>query len=216
MTVATASFSSVSDFFKNNWLFLGRFFHNPTATGSFFPSSSALASAMVRAIPDNRDDSVLRILEVGAGTGAVTDAILKKMRDDDRLDVIELDPGLAQLLVRKYVGDSRVSVCEKNILTHCSDPYDVVVSSVPHNQLPVEIVKDIFEKYLTLLKSKGSFAYYEYKYPKWFSAWLLPRHEELQRIREYKDELGKSYNEQVQSVWFNAPPARVRSFSKNN
>src|SRR5262249_9496833 len=72
-----------------------RQYHN---TGSILPSSRALARALVSRLRGRRAPA--RILEVGPGTGAVTDEILRQLRPGDRLDLVEINADFVALLRR--------------------------------------------------------------------------------------------------------------------
>ena len=56
-------------------LFLQEWFANPKRTGSVVPSSKRLASAMARWLPK---DPTRYVLELGPGTGVVTDALIAR------------------------------------------------------------------------------------------------------------------------------------------
>src|SRR5207249_3618395 len=58
-------------------------------TASFFPSSRCLASALVRAIDFTTAQT---IVELGAGTGAVTSEILRRMSPNCLLYALDLNP----------------------------------------------------------------------------------------------------------------------------
>lgn len=58
-------------------------------TASLFPSSSALAAALVRSV---NFASAQTIVELGVGTGAITSAILRRMEQSARLYTIDINP----------------------------------------------------------------------------------------------------------------------------
>jgi len=70
-------------------LFLREWIVNPQRTGAVAPSSPQLAAAMARWLPRDPESYVL---ELGPGTGAVTDALLKRGLREDRLVAIEHNP----------------------------------------------------------------------------------------------------------------------------
>src|SRR5208282_223155 len=80
-------------------LFLQEWFANPQRTGSIVPSSRKLAAAMARWLPLDPDSYVL---ELGPGTGAVTQALLAHGLREDRLVAIERNPKLALLLRQRF------------------------------------------------------------------------------------------------------------------
>lgn len=80
-------------------LFFRRWLANPMKVGAVLPSSVTLARLVaenVRVEPDNA------VVELGAGTGAVTDALLTCGVDPRRLFVIELDARLCEFLRGRF------------------------------------------------------------------------------------------------------------------
>src|SRR5438552_1849186 len=69
--------------------------HNHT-TGSISPSSWFLARALVSEFRNR--SGPCRILEVGPGTGSVTQEILRNMGPGDRLDAVEVNERFVALL----------------------------------------------------------------------------------------------------------------------
>ena len=80
-------------------VFLQEWFVNPQRTGSVAPSSPQLGAAMAHWLPRNPESFVL---ELGPGTGAVTDALIKCGLREDRLVAIEHNPKMARLLREKF------------------------------------------------------------------------------------------------------------------
>src|SRR5271168_5389589 len=80
-------------------LFLREWIVNPQRTGSVAPSSPQLGAAMARWLPRNPESYVL---ELGPGTGAVTEALFKHGLREDRLIAIEHNPTLAKLLHKRF------------------------------------------------------------------------------------------------------------------
>ena len=66
-------------------LFLQEWLANPKRTGSVVPSSKRLAAAMARWLPENPDSFVL---ELGPGTGIVTEALLLRGLREEKLVAI--------------------------------------------------------------------------------------------------------------------------------
>src|SRR5450432_3301779 len=80
-------------------LFLREWFANPQRTGAVAPSSPQLAAAMARWLPADPESYVL---ELGPGTGAVTEALIERGLREDRLVAIERNPKLARLLRKRF------------------------------------------------------------------------------------------------------------------
>ncbi len=83
------------------WVFFRRWLANPLEMGSIVPSSPALGrrvAAAVRAGPPGA------VIELGAGTGAITRAMLEGGIAPARLTVIEIVPEMASILRATYPG----------------------------------------------------------------------------------------------------------------
>lgn len=80
-------------------LFLARFFRSPLQIGSVIPSSQKLVQAMLSPVPWNQIDTVV---ELGAGTGVITQALKKYHKPGTETFIFENDPVLQSLLRRRY------------------------------------------------------------------------------------------------------------------
>jgi phosphatidylethanolamine/phosphatidyl-N-methylethanolamine N-methyltransferase len=94
----------------NPAMFFRRWLANPLQMGSMVPSSSALCDRIVRHTRREHDEVVV---ELGAGTGVISSALLTSGLPPDRLIVVEIVPALAKHLravlpgVRVIEGDAR-------------------------------------------------------------------------------------------------------------
>ena len=79
---------------NDSTLFLREWLAHPQRTGAVAPSSPKLAAAMARWLPSDPESYVL---ELGPGTGAVTQALIQRGLREDRLVAIENNPKLANL-----------------------------------------------------------------------------------------------------------------------
>ncbi|MBW6397934.1 methyltransferase domain-containing protein [Roseomonas sp. HJA6] len=82
-------------------LFLRRWAANPLQMGSVVPSSPALGRRIAAQIACGPDEVVV---ELGAGTGAISRALLAGGLPPDRLVVVEIVPEMAQHLARSLPG----------------------------------------------------------------------------------------------------------------
>ncbi len=82
-------------------LFLRRWAANPLQMGSVVPSSPALGRRIAKLIERSADEVVV---ELGAGTGAITRALLAGGVPAERLVVVEIVPDMAQHLARAFPG----------------------------------------------------------------------------------------------------------------
>ncbi|MEX2009152.1 MAG: ribose ABC transporter permease [Dongiaceae bacterium] len=85
--------------FVETRMLLRSWLKNPLHIGAVAPSSRDLAEAMARLVPVGADGPVI---ELGGGTGVVTDALLAAGVPPDRLVVVERDAALHAYLAREY------------------------------------------------------------------------------------------------------------------
>jgi phospholipid N-methyltransferase len=116
------------------YTFFIRMLKAPRTTGALAPSSARLARELAHLAKDAE-----HVLELGAGTGAVTQA-LSQVVDVEKLQVVELQKNLAASLVKKYpdvmVLQSSAHYALDNYQAHGSV---AIVSSLPFRSLPSTI-----------------------------------------------------------------------------
>ncbi len=196
-----------------------RHFHT---TGAVLPSSRFLASALARYVRRGREDDVSgerRILEVGPGTGSVTDRIVAAMRDDDRLDLVEVNDEFVALLRRRFETEAPLqAVADRVRIFHQrveemrqEEPYDLVVSGLPLNNFSAEAVEQILDVFAELLRAGGRLSFFEYIGIRAMRT-LVSGKAERQRLRGIGAALGSVLSRHEirrQAVWVNVPPAWV-------
>jgi phosphatidylethanolamine/phosphatidyl-N-methylethanolamine N-methyltransferase len=90
----------------NPWLFFRRWLANPLEMGSIVPSSPALCARIVRAVRRAPDEHVV---ELGAGTGVVSRALLDGGVPAEKLTVVEIVPSMAAWLAETLPGANVVA-----------------------------------------------------------------------------------------------------------
>jgi phosphatidylethanolamine/phosphatidyl-N-methylethanolamine N-methyltransferase len=95
--------------------FLRSLIVRPRAIGAIAPSSTALARMIALQVDPMRPG---RVLELGPGTGVITEALIARGIAPERLLAIEADPDLAALMSRRFPM-ARVL---------CADAYDLAQS----------------------------------------------------------------------------------------
>lgn len=80
-------------------LFFRKFLEQGRAISSAVPSSRAMANRMLEAIDFDRPGA---IVELGAGTGPVTECIVERLRPHHRFVAVELDPDFCDILRRRF------------------------------------------------------------------------------------------------------------------
>lgn len=155
---------------KGAWTFLRSFVKEPSVVGSVFPSSRFLANALLD--PFKKRTSPAKLLEIGAGTGAVTTRIGEALGAEDEFDVVEIQPALAEHLDRVVLhspaldsarrdGRVRLFACALQDID-MSRRYDFIISGLPLTAFPVDEVQSALAVARHLLKPGGVFSYFEY------------------------------------------------------
>ena len=185
---------------SDSTVFLREWFVNPLRTGSVAPSSPQLGAAMARWLPRNPESHVL---ELGPGTGAVTDALLKYGLREDRLLAIEKNPALATLLRRRF-AQARIITGDAwdldTLLAELPKPVasvGAVISSLPLLNFPKEQADALARKIRAVLELRGRWVQYSY-----------------QIVKDRSRGGGDFKLLASKIVWFNLPPARVSVYQK--
>lgn len=197
--------------------FLVEFFKDPLANGSIIPSSSYLTEKMIRFIPEKSPTTSIarRYLEVGAGTGSFTSGIVKRLNPDDTFDIVELNPSFCATLENKYSNHPNVHVHCLSITDWAPDePYDAVISGLPLNAFPVELVEDCLDVFKKITKPGGTISYFEYPNISKICLKLYYGEQKarLEKVLEIKENFFNSFGFQTDRVTLNFPEAKVLHF----
>jgi phospholipid N-methyltransferase len=105
------------------------------------------------------------VAELGAGTGAYTGEILKRLRPDARFLAFEIDPDLAAIL-RKRFQNPRLEIINdsaQNIEEYLDGAkLDVIVSAVPFTSLPADAKESVFRAAAEALAPDGVMVQIQY------------------------------------------------------
>ncbi len=151
----------MKNFIKEQWLFLQALRHNPSSVGAAFPSSGYLAKKMVQQIPKNTRGL---IVELGAGTGAITKYLRKKFPEDQFI-VIERSEDMVEFLKKEFpnirivLGDAVELV---KLLSAYQKPVDVILSSLPLRSIAPEVVEKLQTAVFETLAPKGLLIQFTY------------------------------------------------------
>ncbi len=147
---------------SNPWMFFRRWVANPLQMGSVVPSSSALCrrvAAQVRRAPDEA------VIELGAGTGVISRALLASGLPAERLFVVEIAPDMAAHLRRVLPG---VNVLEGDarllpslLPEHWHARIGTVVCGIPLVLLPLAQQRRFIEAIERVAPGRG-FLHYSY------------------------------------------------------
>jgi phospholipid N-methyltransferase len=145
-------------------LFARNFLKYPAMLGSVVPSSRFL----VRDLMGQMDWDRARVLvEFGPGVGTITREVLKRMRPDAVLLVIELNEDFVQYL--SSIRDPRLRVVQGSaahvrriLFEQGLASADYIISSLPYSLLPEQQRQEIVAESRHALKAKGSLLVFQY------------------------------------------------------
>jgi phospholipid N-methyltransferase len=165
--------------------------------GAAVPSSAKLARAMAAQIPLMQDGLVV---EIGAGTGVVTAALLQRGIAPENLIVVERAPALVTHLRQHF---PRLRVIEgdaghlKVLLGADFHRVKAIVSGLPLRSLPRPVVESIIRQYDKILENGGLLIQFTYD--------LLNRAKSIGMEKHF-------VRVATIIIWKNIPPARVEVF----
>ena len=136
---------------------------SPRGIGSLFPSGRSLGRAVVREVLAGSPGFVI---EIGAGTGAITGALLAQRDKFGGLTVLEKSPRMAALLAQRY-PETTIRVACASELADQRFPRDVpltIVSSLPFRSLPARDVASICAMIERLKDHHAGFRFIQYSY----------------------------------------------------
>jgi phosphatidylethanolamine/phosphatidyl-N-methylethanolamine N-methyltransferase len=173
--------------------FIRSWIEKPLSTGAVMPSSRVLARTMARYVDPQTDGPVI---ELGPGTGPVTEALVKQGVDPARLILVEFNPGFCRLLRTRYPAATVVQGdayrLRRLLETYVDEPAAAIVSGLPLVTKPLRTRLRLISDAMTLLATGAPFVQFTY-------AMLPPIPKELAGVRAEASEL----------IWMNLPPARV-------
>lgn len=178
--------------------FLLQWLKHPLRMSSVAPSGRQLASMMASALPAD----TCRVVELGAGTGAITNALVGRGVSPANLLMVEMNPVLHDLLQQGFpqaqvvCGDARQL---REMVAQCrafaNAPVDAVASSLGLLAMPKSVQRDILAAAFAVLRPGGVFIQYTY-------GLATPLADEV------REQLGLCC-ERIGCAWWNLPPARV-------
>ena len=173
--------------------FIRSWIEKPLSTGAVMPSSRVLARAMARYVDPQADGPVI---ELGPGTGPVTQALVRQGIDPARLILVEFNPDFCRLLRSRYpqatVVQGDAYRLRRLLETYVAEPAAAIVSGLPLVTKPLRTRLRLISDAMTLLATGAPFVQFTY-------AMLPPIPKELSGVRAEASEL----------IWMNLPPARV-------
>lgn len=157
---------------KDAKLFIKSAFKNPHVVGAVLPSSHGVGEELTRYVLRSQKENPgrpLRILEVGAGTGSMSEVIsshVKKFIEEGveiQVDLIEISSDFCQILHDKFDQYPYISIRCLSVLdwqpTEC---YDFIISTLPFNSFEYELMDNIINHLTKLIKPGGVISYVAY------------------------------------------------------
>jgi phospholipid N-methyltransferase len=160
-------------------LFGRNFIKHPRMLGSLIPSSRFLVNHVLSEVDWSRGRV---FLEYGPGVGTFTAEILRRMRPDAVLIVLETNTDFVSFLRRRF-QDNRLHVIHGSAadadaslaglgLSHA----DYVLSGIPYTTIPPDVRETILRKTHSVLHPEGAFLVYQ------FTRTVLPYLQEVFRL----------------------------------
>lgn len=177
--------------------FLRSWIEKPLHMGAVMPSSKALARTVARYVDPRSDGPVI---ELGPGTGAITDALIAHGVAEKRLVLVEFDPGFCALLRERYPQATVIQGDAYSLdltLAELKEPAAAMVSGLPLVTKPMlvrlKLMRDAF------LKMEAGAPFIQFTYS---VAPPIPK------------SLPGIHTQASERVWMNLPPARVWVYRK--
>jgi phosphatidylethanolamine/phosphatidyl-N-methylethanolamine N-methyltransferase len=178
--------------------FLRTWIEKPLHVGAVMPSGRLLARTMAHYVDPYADGPVV---ELGPGTGAITNALIERGVDQKRLVLVEYNPGFCALLRDRYpqakVVQGDAYTLRDTLWNVLSAPATAIVSGLPLVTKPMmtrlKLIRDAFAS----LAPGAPFVQFTY-------AVIPPIPKSLPGVS----------TEASERIWMNLPPARVWVYRK--
>jgi len=178
--------------------FIRSWIERPLSIGAVAPSGRMLARTMARYVDPHSEGPVV---ELGPGTGAVTEALVEAGVSPSRLVLVESNPAFCRILRSRYPEATLVQgdaySLRRLLEALLIQPAAAVVSGLPLVTKPIKMRLRLIRDALDLLLPGAPFVQFTYSV-----AAPLPRR------------LGGFAVEASERVWMNLPPARVWVYRK--
>jgi phosphatidylethanolamine/phosphatidyl-N-methylethanolamine N-methyltransferase len=178
--------------------FLRSWIEKPLHMGAVMPSGRVLARTMAQYVDV---DSAGPVVELGPGTGAITNALIERGIDQKRLVLVEYNPGFCALLRDRYpqatVVQGDAYTLRDSLWNVLSVPASAIVSGLPLVTKPMltrlKLIRDAF----LALTPGAPFVQFTYSV-------APPIPKSLPGVSTQASE----------RIWMNLPPARVWVYRK--
>jgi phospholipid N-methyltransferase len=172
---------------------------SPAVIGAVAPSGRALCDLLASVAPQ---DGSATVVELGPGTGVVSQALRRRLAPEARHVAVEIDPGMVAHLNRTRPWLEVVAGDAKDLQKLLADigitRVDTVVSGLPWTLFSRDAQRGIMEQVSRVLVPGGVFTTFAYRH-----VMNLPTQ------RRFRELLEQSFDEVhvTPTVWRNVPPA---------
>ena len=197
-----------------------RTFHT---TGAVLPSGRQLAHAVCRPLSEHQRP--IRVLEVGPGTGAVTQEIVNHVRPDDHFDIVELNDRFVDMLRKRFETEASFNKVAPHSFIHhkpvqeldVDQPYDFIISGLPLNNFPVGLVRELMRHLTSLLRPDGVLSFFEYLAIRRMKVVVAGQSERrrLAGVGRVIEHYLRQYEFRCDTAWVNVPPALIHHLRVN-
>lgn len=141
-------------------LFFRRWLQNPLQMGSIIPSSPVLGKLIAKHIDKGSDAAVL---ELGAGTGAVTHSLIRSGIAPKRIVLVEIVPEMAEHLELTFPETKVLQADAFNLpadkLNHIAADIGTVICGIPLVLLPEKKQRQFIDQVEVVAPGKGFLLY---------------------------------------------------------
>jgi phosphatidylethanolamine/phosphatidyl-N-methylethanolamine N-methyltransferase len=179
--------------FDDEVRFIRSWLEKPLSTGAVTPSGRVLARTMARYVEPEVPGPVV---ELGPGTGPVTEALVAQGVDPARLVLVEFNPMFCQLLRARFPAATVVQAdaygLRRALASVLRQPAAAMVSGLPMFTKPILTRVRLLRDALSLMQPGAPFVQFTY-------AVVPPIPQAFAGVRA----------EGSERIWMNLPPARV-------
>jgi phosphatidylethanolamine/phosphatidyl-N-methylethanolamine N-methyltransferase len=184
---------------RDEFRFIRTWIEKPLSVGAVAPSGKALARVMANYVDPRATGP---IVELGPGTGPVTEALVERGIDPARLTLVEYDPEFCRLLRQRFPTANVVQGDAYNLRQTLDgvlrEPAAAFVSGLPLFNKPLKMRLDLLDQAFELMQADAPFVQFTYN-----AISPIPRSH------------GRVRAEASGRVWRNIPPARVWVYRTN-
>jgi phospholipid N-methyltransferase len=147
---------------RENLLFMGKFLRQGRKIASVWPSSVAMSRATIGKVDWERAKV---IVELGAGTGAITEQIVRRLGAQTALLSIERDADFVGVLRRRFAGHANVEIVQADVRdmdklfeARGIERVDAFISGLPTPSLPAGVREPMLASVRRYLAEEGGFS----------------------------------------------------------